>query len=122
MRAMTSVLAGTICTLMLAVSLAAASGPNPKTNQKTPRAEQRVWPRETVAGKIMMVDPDQKLLIVRTPDGVPFDMVVTARTRIRSGNQALTLNDLSQDVNKSISVTFRPEGRGDVARSIQING
>jgi hypothetical protein len=33
------------------------------------------WPPETLSGKISMVDPDRKLVVVETPDGIPFDMV-----------------------------------------------
>jgi hypothetical protein len=69
-----------------------------------------------------MVDPAQNLMVVETPNGVPFDMVVNSKTRIKSGNQALTLKELTQDSNKTVSVKFIPERRGDVAKSIQIRG
>ena len=121
MRAIATFLAGTACALLLAVSLPAASAPA-TPNQKATAEAQREWPAEMLSGRIMMVDPNQKLVVVQTPDGVPFDMVVTSKTRIESGDQAMTFKDLSNDVNKNVSVRFRPEGRGDIARSIQING
>jgi hypothetical protein len=69
-----------------------------------------------------MVDPARKMVVVTTPDGTPFDMVLTSRTRIKSGDQAVTLNQLTGDKDKSVSVRFTPERRGDVARSIRISG
>ena len=88
----------TACALWLAIPLAAANPPAAKTNQnmsgkKTARAAMRnAWAPETLEGKIAMVDPARKLVVVETPNGVPFDMVVTAKTRIDLGNRAVTLS------------------------------
>ena len=70
----------------------------------------------------MTVDSDKNLVVVQTSDGVPFDMVVNAKTLIKSGARGLTLNDLTRDMNKTVSITFTPERRGDVAKSVQISG
>ncbi|HEY9140199.1 MAG TPA: hypothetical protein VIN93_04870 [Bryobacteraceae bacterium] len=70
----------------------------------------------------MNVDAAQRLLIVKGPDGTPFDMVITARTRIESGSHMLKLNDLQADSNKTVSVRFVPERAGDVAQSIRLAG
>jgi len=115
MRSLSSVLAAAGGTVLLAVSLSAANVPA-KANQ------QKMWPSESISGTIMIVKPSENLVVVQTSDGVPFDMVITPRTRIQSGDQSVTLNNLSQDINKNISVRFTPEGRGDVARSIQVTG
>ena len=85
-------------------------------------AERSAWPPETLTGKIMMVDPAQHILVIQDSSGVPFDMVVTRATQIRSGDEKLKLGDLSSDVSKNVSLKFVPERRGDVARSIQLNG
>ena len=77
---------------------------------------------ETLSGKITMVDPAHKLVVVEPSDGVPFDMVVTAKTRIKAGDQAIALKDLTREMNRTVSVRFNPERRGDVATSIQVNG
>ena len=69
-----------------------------------------------------MVDPAQNLLVVKGPDGVPFDMVVRHSTRIESGGQRLMLNQLSTDQGRNVSVRFIPERSGDVARTIRIGG
>jgi hypothetical protein len=54
--------------------------------------------------------------------GVPFDLTITPRTHIESGDRALSFQDLSQYQDKSVSIKFVPERRGDVAQSIRIGG
>jgi hypothetical protein len=118
-------LAITASALMLATPLIAADGAatnKSKTMTTTAARRTAAWQPETLSGTIMKVDPDQNLVVVQTSDGVPFDMVVNAKTRIKSGDRSLTLKDLIRDMNKTVSVTFTPERRGDVAKSIQING
>ena len=114
------------CALVLAIPVAAANPPGAKSSNKpahsaaTKVAAKRMWPAETLTGKITMVDPGNKLVVVKAADGVLFDMMVTPRTRIRSGSQPVTMKDLTQDLNKNASIKFIPERRGDVARSIHI--
>jgi len=121
-----SSLAATASALLLAaLPLAVASATAAKTtHSKTTAASvgRSAWRPETMSGKIAKVDPGQKLLVIETPDRVPFDMLVTARTRIQSGGQTIALKDLTRDTNKMVSVKFIPERRGDVAKSIQLNG
>jgi len=86
-------------------------------------ANKGAWPAETLTGKIMMVAPDAShLLVVKGPDGVPFDMVVNHATRITADGQSSTLSQLQADKGKSVTVRFVPEGAGDVAHSIQVTG
>jgi len=121
MRTQFSILATAACALLLAIPLAAADSPASKSAKK-PAAVRSMWPPETVFGTIMIVDPSLKTVVVQTSGGVPFDMVVTRNTRIKSGDRAITLQDLKQDTNKGVSVKFVPERRGDIARTIQLNG
>jgi hypothetical protein len=113
-----------ICALLLAIPFTAAarSAAIAKTTAKTPAEVRNVWPPETISGTIASVDPDTKLVIIETQDGVPFDMILTPATRIQSGGQRLKRSDLSQDINKNVSIRFVPERRGDVAQSIRIIG
>ncbi|HEX4133259.1 MAG TPA: hypothetical protein VHY84_01455 [Bryobacteraceae bacterium] len=110
-----SVLGGAALALLLTIPAAAAG----KANQ---RSVQAAWPSETLGGTIGMVEPNQKMLVVETPGNVPFDIVVTPKTRIMHNNQAVTVQDLSQYKNSHVTVHFVPEKRGDVAESIRING
>jgi hypothetical protein len=84
------------------------------------RPEKSAWPAETLTGKITMVDPGAKLVVIQDRDGVPFDMEITPATRIRSGDQSEHPKDLSQQTNQTATVRFIPERGGDVAQSIQI--
>ena len=111
MKSKLSILAVAACALWVPFPIRAASNNTAKA-----------WPAETLSGKITMVDPGEKLVVLQTPDGVSYDMVVGAKTRIVSGNQALTLQDLAGDRNQAASVKFTPKGRGDVAQSIQVGG
>jgi hypothetical protein len=110
-----SIAALTACALFLTMPLIAAN----KTTKNT--AVPNAWPAESLSGKIIMVNPAQNLVVVQTPDGVPFDMDVTAKTHIKAGDRAIGLKDMTQDINKPVSVQFVPERRGDVARSIRIS-
>jgi hypothetical protein len=100
----------------------AVDKPNPAVRKAAAKsaAVPNAWPPETMAGKITMVEPDRKLLVVVSPDGVPYDVVVTGATRITSGNQSVTLKGLEQYRNKNVTIKFVPERRGDVAESIRI--
>ena len=101
---------------LLALPLAAAA--------KAPaqKAKQQAWPAENLTGTIESVDPAQHIVVIKTADGVPFDMVVTHATRIASGDQTLQMGDLNSNVNRNVTVRFVPESRGDVARTIQLQG
>lgn len=115
------------CALLFAISLTAADKPateahKAEAHKTEAKATMRHWRPETLAGKIAMVDPANRLLVVKGSDGVPFDMIVTRSTRIESGSQALKLSDLASKTNQGASIHFVPERRGDVAQSIQITG
>jgi hypothetical protein len=123
-KVVTLTLAGAAAVLLSAIPAVAAGKPvakSVKTMAKAP-AVRRAWRPETLSGKVAMVDPNQRLVVVQLPDGVLFDMVVTRRTRIESGGQAITLKNLGQYENRNVSIRFVPERRGDVASSIQVSG
>jgi hypothetical protein len=87
--------------------------------EKAPAAR-TAWPAETLSGRIMSVDPTNNIVVVKTSDGIPFDFDLTRHTSIKSGDHSVAMKDLSADVNKNVSVTFKPEQRGDVAESMRI--
>lgn len=122
-RPILAVAAGVLCA---AIPLAAANGPavnkTKAGNTASAAVKRSAWAPETLSAKIAAVDPQHNRVVVETADQVTYDIMVTARTRIKSGNQVLTLNDLSQDKNRNVSVNFTPERRGDVAKSIEIGG
>lgn len=79
------------------------------------------WPPETLNGTIGMVEAGQHILVIDN-DNVPFDMVVTPHTRILYNNRPAALSDLPQVQSKNVTVRITPEGRGDIAQSIRIDG
>ena len=85
-------------------------------------AERTAWPPETISGTILQVLPAQRLLIVKGPDGVPFDMRINKATRIESGQHRLMFRDLTTDQGKNVSIHFVPERSGDVAQRVNITG
>lgn len=112
------------CAFLLAVPMTAANKSAPEVHHKTMAKEtmRHSWRSETLSGTITMVDPVKKLVVVKGAGGVPFDMIVTPSTRIRSGDQKLKLADLASKTKKPTSVKFVPEQRGDVAQSIRVTG
>jgi hypothetical protein len=121
MKVQLSILATAACALLMAIPLSAANTAATKPAKKT-AAVRSMWPPENLSGTIAIVDPSLKRVVVQTAGGVPFDMVITRSTRIESGGREITLQDLKQDMNKGVSVKFVPERRGDVARTILLNG
>jgi hypothetical protein len=121
-RLITSILAGAACALVLVIPMAGSDKPPATTSAAHSATLRSAWPPENLSGTITMADPKEDLLVVQGPDGVPFDMTITPMTKIWSGNQRVSVQDLEQYRNKQVSVRFVPERRGDVAESIRITG
>jgi len=111
------------CALLLGAVPGIASSKSGNEAKKAPaRADHQMWSPVTFSGTISMVDPAERLVVVRDSTGVPFDVVVTHATRIRSGDQKLTLPELAAQTDKAVSVTLIPEKRGDMGKMIQVRG
>ena len=108
--------------LVLASPSIAADKPAAKTNHITMNtaAKRGAWAPQTLSGTLMIVDSDKKLVVIQTADGVPYDLDITRATRIKNGDQTISLRDLNQDLNQSVSVKLVPERRGDIAASIRV--
>jgi hypothetical protein len=123
MKANRSFLAVATFVAMLAFPLIAANAqPVTATVPDAPNrtAMRSGWPPETISGTITMVDPDQKVVVIQTSDGTPYDLMLTPSTRIKCGGQPQTLQDLSSEVSKTATVKFTPERRGDMAMSFDV--
>jgi hypothetical protein len=77
------------------------------------------WQTQTLSGKVVMVQPADRLLIIRDSSGTPFDLVVTRATRIEAGAQKETLAQLTP--NESVTVRLIPEAQGDIAASVKVD-
>ena len=110
-----------IGTLLLSAPLTAAETSAPaKAIRSSAGIPAGAWAPVTLTGKIIMVDPAQHLVIVKSPQGVPFDLILTGSTLIRSEDRNLTPDNRKLTMDKNVSARFRPERSGDVALSIQV--
>lgn len=112
----------TMALALLLGSLSIAADKPAKTNRTAVKtaAMRGAWAPQTLSGTLMIVDPDKRLVVIQTADGVPYDLDITRATRIRSGDQPISLRDLNQDINQNVSVKLVPERRGDIAASIHV--
>jgi hypothetical protein len=117
-KRISSVLGIVACAAFLALPLVAGQNAAPATGHSSRSA----LPAETLSGTITMVDSALHLVVVKDASGVPFDIMVTHNTRIMSGGQRLNLSALNSDINREVTLRFVPEGRGDIARSVQVKG
>jgi hypothetical protein len=98
-----------------------ATATNTKVTKPAQHSGNQVWRPETLSGKITMVDPALKLIVVQDSSGVPFDIKVNGSTHIKSANGMLNLSDLNSHLNRNASVKFVPESRGDIAKTINVS-
>jgi hypothetical protein len=121
-RLITPILAGPVCALVLVMTAAAADKPPAAVIDVHSTALRSAWPPENLSGTMVMANPKADFVVVKGPDGVPFDMTITPKTHIWSGDRKVSLENLEHYRNKQVSVRFVPERRGDVAESIRITG
>jgi hypothetical protein len=76
---------------------------------------------ETLSGTISMVAPANHLVIVKDASGTPFDFRVGKFTKIDINGHKATLQQLSSEINNSVSVRFVPLVSGDLARTIKVS-
>ena len=76
---------------------------------------------ETLSGTVSLVKADDKIVVVTSSAGVPFDFKVTAGTKIKIGDQKGKLDDLAGAANKQASVTYLVTRTGNVAKSIDVS-
>lgn len=121
-RTILAVLATAALALLLGSPSFGADKPSAKTNLAANNADaaRSSWASQTLSGTITIVDPAKKLVVIQTADGVPYDLRITRATRIKSGDQNISLRDLNQDLNQKVSVKLAPERRGDIATSIHV--
>ena len=116
-------LTGALCAFCLALPAAATpTRTGARHTAVSASAVPMAWAPEMLSGKIEMVIPAQRLIVVQAANGIPFDMIVGPGTRIVSGDQRLTIQDLRQYENHDVRLRFIPERRGDVAQSIHFQG
>jgi hypothetical protein len=122
-KAMLQIFGAAVTALLLIAPVgtaATSSGTVQRTRATAAKAVRSAWPPETLQGKVVMVDPAQHLMVVQSPDGVPFDMKLTGATALHSGGERLKAANIDTAMNKDVTVQYRPERAGDIATSVQI--
>jgi hypothetical protein len=77
---------------------------------------------ESMSGTIQMVVADENLLVVKGPNDVPYDLKITPKTVIVVGEKAGTLETLSGQIGKQVSVGFVPQRDGNFATRVEVAG
>lgn len=120
-RKMVALLGSSVITALVGTVAQAKSTAPAKQSEKIQKETVRSsWPAENLSGKIAMVDPQKRLVVVRDSSGVPFDFVVRRSTRIDSGNERLKLRELASRKNDVVSIRYIPKRTGDVAQAIKL--
>ena len=75
---------------------------------------------ETIRGTLSIVDSNEKLIFVKSSEGVTYDFHVTASTSITLGDRKLKFDELAEQIGKQTAVSFRPLHAGNMAVKIEI--
>ncbi len=108
--------------LLLGIQTASAQ----KSESKGPGTNvvQATWgsyKAETLEGTLSMVVAEQKLVVVTSSEGVPYDFVVTKKTKIDIGGTPSSFDELSGQTHRQATVTFLPRRNGNMAQSISVS-
>lgn len=77
---------------------------------------------ETLNGTISMVEPGGKTLFVMGSGEVSYKFVVNEKTRIEVDGAKTSIENLGNQANKQVTVTFVARPSGNVAQSISVSG
>ena len=112
--------------LLLIVPVALVLGVQTATaQQKATSSVESNWNSfrtETLSGTITMVQPGAKAVYVEGSGGVSFQFLVTNKTRIEVDGAKATIDDLANQTQKQVTVTFVARPNGDMAHSITVSG
>jgi hypothetical protein len=77
---------------------------------------------ESLTGTLQMVVADQDVIVVTGPNNVPYDLKITPKTVIVVGEKRGTIETLSNEVGKPVSVGFVPQRDGNYANRLEVAG
>lgn len=124
-KTLLSVLVLALFAFLGVASLAAqeAEKPAAEAAPKAAAGEKKTpWSKpETMSGTIAIVKGEDKLVIVTSSAGVPYDFKVTGSTKIKVGDKAGKLDDLAGATSKQATVAYLPTRTGNVAKSIEVS-
>ncbi|HXH50915.1 MAG TPA: hypothetical protein VNM47_16350 [Terriglobia bacterium] len=112
--------------LFLIVPFALLLGvPTATAQEKTTTSAEANWNNyrpETLNGTITMVEPGTKCMFVMGSSEVSYKFVVTNKTRIEIGGAKGSVEELANQAQKQVTVTFVARPNGNFAQSISVSG
>jgi hypothetical protein len=75
---------------------------------------------ETLSGTLFIVNHEDKVIYLKTADGIAYNFHVTGATVVTIGGQTAGFEDLTGKIGSPIEVTFRPLSKGNLASKIAI--
>lgn len=76
---------------------------------------------ESLSGTVQMVVAGQNLLVVKGPNGVPYDLKVTPKTLVVVNEKRGTIESLSDQIGKAVTIAFVPQRDGDFATRVEVS-
>lgn len=103
--------------LLLSVQTATAQ-------EKTTPAEKNwnAYRAETMSGTISMVEPGTKSVFVKGSGDVSYKFLVTEKTKIEIEGSKASIEELGNQSNKQVTITFVARRNGNIAQSISVSG
>lgn len=98
-----------IATFFFSASLASAG------NKKTVVAPKM----ETIQGTLNIVSDDQKVIFVRSADGVIYDFRISADTKVEQAGHPISASEIASLAGKQVSITFRALKTGNAALRVE---
>ncbi|HEV2491640.1 MAG TPA: hypothetical protein VG204_01055 [Terriglobia bacterium] len=125
-KTLLSVLVLALFAFLGVLSLAAqeAEKPAPEAAPKAAASGKKAmagWSKpETMSGTILLVKSEDKLVVVNSSAGTPYDFKVSGGTKIKVGDKAGKLDDLAGATGKQATVNYVPTRTGNAAKSIDV--
>jgi hypothetical protein len=77
---------------------------------------------ETLSGTISMVEPGTKSVFVMGSGEVSYRFQITNKTKIQIDGTKASIDELANQGNKQVTVTFVARRNGNIAESISVSG
>ena len=77
---------------------------------------------ETLSGTITMVEPGTKAVFVMGSGEVSYKFLVTGKTKIAIAGTKASIDELANQAQKQVTITFVARPHGNMAQSISVSG
>lgn len=75
---------------------------------------------ETISGTLFIVNPEEKVIYLKSADGITYDFHITEATVLDVGGQKVKFEELTGRIGSPVEVTFRPLSIGNMASKVVI--